>query len=181
VRLQVSYPDPAAGERRLDVEVDDRVPVGALRQHLVRLTGWPGWRVEPFVADGTVLDDTHPAGVPPLCHGALVGVRRTAPPDAVRAAVARWHLAVVVGPDSGALLVPTGAGPRTVGPGGDLCVRDDAWPVPVLVRAARQARAARRSGRGAGPRRAVCDIGRTRRGIPGASRSCAWPRRWARP
>ena len=126
VRLTALSPAGAA-----DVEVDDGLPVRRLRGALARLTGDPSWLSRPFTADGVGLDDDHPAGVAPLRHGATVRPGPGATPDAVRAARAPWHLAVVAGPGTGALLVAEG--PTTLGPRGELPVTDDE-PWLVLLR-----------------------------------------------
>lgn len=126
MRLTVLSPAGAT-----DVEVDDGLPVGRLRGGLARLTGEPSWLSCPISADGVPLDDDHPAGLAPLRLGATLRPGPGPMPDAVRAARAPWHLAVVAGPDTGALLVT--AGPATLGPGGQLPVHDDE-PWLVLLR-----------------------------------------------
>jgi S-DNA-T family DNA segregation ATPase FtsK/SpoIIIE len=130
VRVTALSPAGAA-----DVEVDDDLPVGRLRSALARLTGEPSWLSRPLNADGVGLDDDHPAGLAPLRHGATVRPGPGATPDAVRAARAPWHLAVVAGPGTGALLVT--AGPTTLGPHGELPVADDE-PWLVLLRPPRE-------------------------------------------
>jgi S-DNA-T family DNA segregation ATPase FtsK/SpoIIIE len=130
VRLTVVSPAATT-----DVEVDEGVPVARLRGGLARLTGEPSWRSAPVSADGIPLTDEHPTGLAPLRHGATLRPGTGPVPDAVRAARAPWHLAVVAGPDTGALLVPEG--PATLGPGGHLPVRDDElWLVLLRPRAA---------------------------------------------
>jgi len=147
VRVTVTFPDPAAGagrsddapgpaHRRLDLEVDEGLPVERLRLHLVRATGWAGWAVTTPTADGVPVDDAHPAGVPPLCHGAHVRPGPAPRPVAALAVAAAWHLAVTTGPDAGTLLVPSGRGMHRVGPHQPLTVRDPAWDGPLLVREA---------------------------------------------
>ena len=129
----------------VDVEVDDGLPVARLRWWLARLTGDASWTSGPLTADGVPLDDAHPAGLAPLRHGATLRPGPGPLPGAVRAARAPWHLAVVAGPDTGALLVPDGA--VTLGPGGGLAVADDE---PWLVLLRPQVRRAR-AGRAASP------------------------------
>lgn len=120
-----------------DVEVDESVPVAVLRRHLARLTGDPAWRSGPLLADGVALPDDHLAGVAPLCRGATLHAGSAPPSEAVHAAGAPWHVAVVAGPDTGRLLVPEG--PTSLGPGGELALVDDE-PWTVLVRPRRPRR-----------------------------------------
>ena len=144
MRVTVTFPDPTAGarvdgapgptRRRLDLEVDEGLPVGRLRLHLVRATGWAGWAVTTLTVDGVPVDDAHPAGVPPLCHGAHVRPGPAPRPVAAVAAAAPWHLAVTAGSDAGTLLVPSGRGIHSLGPHQLFAVRDPAWDGPLLVR-----------------------------------------------
>jgi S-DNA-T family DNA segregation ATPase FtsK/SpoIIIE len=138
VRLTVVSPAATA-----DVEVDEGVPVARLCGSLARLTGDPAWRSGLITADGVPLTDDHPTGLAPLRHGATLRPGPGPVPDAVRAARAPWHLAVVGGPDTGALLVADG--PTTLGPGGRHPVHDDEpWLVLLRPRAARNGRTRRR-------------------------------------
>jgi len=138
-----------------DVEVDEGLPVSRLRAWLARLTGDPVWATATLTADGVPLHEAHPAGRPPLVHGATLRPEPGPVPDEVAAARAALHIGVVAGPDTGALLIPfapgtEGAGggstaphmtarrsrgpadPLTLGPGADLAVVDpDGWLVSV--------------------------------------------------
>ncbi len=131
-----------------DVEIDESVPVGVLRRHLARLTGDPEWRSGPLLADGVALPDDHPAGVAPLCRGATLHAGSAPLPEAVRAAGAPWHVAVLAGPDTGRLLVPET--PASLGPGGELALVDDE-PWTVLVRPTRPRRRGHRRRGSAAP------------------------------
>jgi len=122
----------------------------------------------PLCAGATLRTGTEPlhAGATPSCPPATASptteplhagaTRRTGPlPVATRAARAPWHVAVLAGPDSGALLVPEDSAPEdatpedaaprgnasrgrlTLGPGGDLDVADG-QPWLVAIRPARR-------------------------------------------
>ncbi|HEY0119873.1 MAG TPA: FtsK/SpoIIIE domain-containing protein [Cellulomonas sp.] len=126
-----------------DVEVEDGVPLARLRRWLTRLTGDASWTAGTPTADGVPLPDTHPCGVHPLVQGATLRPGPGPLPDAVRAARASAHLAVVAGPDTGALHVP--AGRATLGPGAELAVADDApWSLVVRPGGRRRPHRARR-------------------------------------
>jgi S-DNA-T family DNA segregation ATPase FtsK/SpoIIIE len=110
-----------------DVELDEGVPVAALRGRLARLTGDAAWLAGTTTADGEPLHDAHRAGLAPLVHGAVLRPGPGPVPEAVAAARAPRHVAVVAGLDAGTLLVPRG--PCSVGcslgTGGDLAVHDE--------------------------------------------------------
>lgn len=114
-----SAPVPSPGTTR-DVDVDAGTAAGTLRRHLALLTGDVRWAASTarLVVDGTVLDDGHPAGVPPLVAGARTSLHRTGDDAVVAAARADRHVAVVAGPDAGHVRALT-AGTRvtTTGPG----------------------------------------------------------------
>jgi S-DNA-T family DNA segregation ATPase FtsK/SpoIIIE len=133
VRITLSAPAPAGtrspahGPAGLDVDVLPGLPAGQLRRRLAVLTGEAAWAAPGTVLTvaGRALDDTHPAGAPPLLPGAVVGRDRgpTGPrdgadaDDALAAAGTDAHVAVVAGPDAGRLLpLAEGAHARLHGP-----------------------------------------------------------------
>ncbi|WP_273654132.1 FtsK/SpoIIIE domain-containing protein [Cellulomonas fimi] len=113
MRLLTVHPDRARGTApcTTEVDVDPGTTVAALRPHLARLTGWAGWASTAvrLAVDDAVLDETHPAGHHPLVAGALLRAGPGRPPVERAAVQARRHVAVVAGPDSGAVVaVPVG-------------------------------------------------------------------------
>ncbi|QTE30215.1 FHA domain-containing protein [Pengzhenrongella sicca] len=108
----------------LDLEVPDGARLGDLRGHLASATGRaelaPGGAV--LAVGAAVLDDDQLTGQVPLLAGATlrVGAGPRDPGDA--ALRAEWHLAVLSGPDSGALVGLRG--PLVVGRVGDLAIDD---------------------------------------------------------
>lgn len=116
----------APGSPDVDLDVPDDARLGDLRPHLAAATGRPelaGGSAVLAVGE-TVLDDDQLTGQVPLLAGAVLRVG-AGPVDADRAALrAVWHVAVISGPDSGALMGLGGAGPggprpRGVGPVGE--------------------------------------------------------------
>ncbi|QGQ18862.1 hypothetical protein GC089_05925 [Cellulomonas sp. JZ18] len=106
---------------------------GAVRRHLALLTGDPRWAASAvrLAVDGTVLDDTHPAGVPPLLVGACASLAPTRDDPVAAAARADRHVAVVAGPDAGHVhALPPGSRvvltAATAPPQGTWCLADDA-------------------------------------------------------
>ncbi|MFC8192999.1 hypothetical protein ACFUMH_15175, partial [Cellulomonas sp. NPDC057328] len=97
---------PCTGTRTddgTDALVDPGLPAGALRRHLALLTGDARWAAGAarLHVGRSVLDDTHPAGVPPLLPGARAGLRALPDDPVAGAALAGGHVAVVAGPDAG--------------------------------------------------------------------------------
>lgn len=95
-----------------DVHVEPGTPAGDLRRHLALLTGDARWATSAvrLTVDGAVLDDAHPAGVPPLLPGARASLTPRADDPVLAAARADRHLAVVAGPDAGHVRpLPVGA------------------------------------------------------------------------
>ena len=89
----------------LDLEVPAGGRLGDLRAPLAATSGWPEL-ADPSIAlavDAVVVDDDQLTGQVPLLAGATLRVGRgTVPAD--RAALdAHWHVAVLSGPDCGAL------------------------------------------------------------------------------
>ncbi|RYV49833.1 FtsK/SpoIIIE domain-containing protein [Pengzhenrongella frigida] len=114
----------AAGSPDVDLDVPDDARLGDLRPHLAAVTG----RVEladdatVLTADGTVLEADQLTGQVPLLAGAVLRVG-IGPADAARLALrANWHIAVVQGPDSGALWALDQ--PLVVGRAGELAIED---------------------------------------------------------
>jgi S-DNA-T family DNA segregation ATPase FtsK/SpoIIIE len=113
VRITLLTPEPATTPSTADgpalVATDVEVPVGArlgdLREHLARITGHPGWLAPGtrLAVDHIAVDDEHPCGQPPLLAGARLRIGRGARPADDVAIDAHRHLAVVEGPDCGAL------------------------------------------------------------------------------
>jgi hypothetical protein len=113
VRITLLTPEPATAPSTADgpalVATDVEVPVGArlgdLREHLARITGHPGWTAPGtrLAVDHIAVDDEHPCGQPPLLAGARLRIGRGARPADDVAIDAHRHLAVVEGPDCGAL------------------------------------------------------------------------------
>ncbi|MFS0705611.1 hypothetical protein AB6N23_13925, partial [Cellulomonas sp. 179-A 9B4 NHS] len=86
-----------------DALVDPGLPAGDLRRHLALLTGDARWAAGAtrLHVGPTLLDDTHPAGVPPLVPGARAGLRALPDDPVAGAELAGGHVAVVAGPDAG--------------------------------------------------------------------------------
>lgn len=99
MRLTVS--SPAAD---LDVEADVGTRVGVIRPQIARLTGEPGWAVEPLTVGGRTLDGSHTVGHAPLVAGAVVRLGPGPVDPAVLAVRAPWHVAVLAGPAAGDLV-----------------------------------------------------------------------------
>ncbi|HEY5553479.1 MAG TPA: FHA domain-containing protein, partial [Cellulomonas sp.] len=141
MRITLLTPEPATTPSSAPVAIDVEVPVGVrlgdLREDLARITGHPGW-VAPgarLAVDHVAVDDEHPCGQPPLLAGARLRIGRGARPDDDVAIDAHRHLAVVEGPDCGALravdgtLVVGRSGPATPGtPGTPARQRPPALP-----------------------------------------------------
>lgn len=141
VRLLTVHPDPARGSRpsTTELDVEPGTTVGELRPHLARLTGWAGWASTAVrtAVDDTPLDETHRAGHHPLVPGAVLRAGPGTPPPEHAAVGARWHVAVVAGPDSGALVaVPVAGVAHLVRADGDGTV-DDPSAGPLVVRGRR--------------------------------------------
>ncbi|GAA2726197.1 FtsK/SpoIIIE domain-containing protein [Cellulomonas aerilata] len=105
-----------AGSPDLDVEVPDGARLGDLRPHLAAATGRPelalrapGASVAVLAVDNAVLDDDQRTGRAPLVAGAVLRLGRGSPDPELHALRSPWHLAVVGGPDSGALVALEGA------------------------------------------------------------------------
>jgi DNA segregation ATPase FtsK/SpoIIIE, S-DNA-T family len=145
--------------------VDPGVPAGDLRRRLAVLTGdvrWAAPRALLQVA-GSVLDDHHPAGAPPLLPGAHLAPGPAPDDDVLTALRAGNHLAVLEGPGSGRLValadgarvrVPVVSAVGTGGPGRttpswvDVHRRGARVTVRVVgARGTMTARSRRRSGR----------------------------------
>ncbi|AEE46657.1 FtsK/SpoIIIE domain-containing protein [Cellulomonas fimi] len=181
MRLHALHPDPARGRglATTEVDVDAGTSVAELRPHLARITGYRGWcsARARLAVDDVLLDESHPAGQPPLVPGATVRVGR-GPEACDRAAVrARLHVAVVAGPDSGALVA--------VPADGAVDLRDTGAPDPltdvsvdalavrahgrrVQVRSATPGVVVRPGRRAHPPRRRRLPAGRWRRWRPGS-------------
>ena len=112
-----------------DLEVTEGVTLGECRADLARLTGTPP--TTPLGIAGVLLTEDQVAGVPPWVAGARIESEpgRVAPTsraaDRPRGGCDRagpparsWHLAVVDGPDAGAIGVPGDDGAVRVGRGG---------------------------------------------------------------
>lgn len=97
---------------------DLEVPVGATlaesRAGLAALGG-TGLASAPLTVDGRELAPDQVAGAEPWLVGALVRVGPGQPDPVARAAGAPWHVAVVRGPDAGAVAVPDHRGALLVG------------------------------------------------------------------
>ncbi|MGN8245682.1 FtsK/SpoIIIE domain-containing protein [Cellulomonas soli] len=124
--LTVVHPDLARGPglHPTDVDVDEGIALPALLAHLARLTGWAGWPRTSVAVGPTTLTTGHATGHYPLVAGCTLRPGPTEHDElggaAAGASRAAWHLAVVSGPDCGALhgLEP-GAAPLRVGAGRD--------------------------------------------------------------
>ena len=94
-----------------DVEVPSGARLGDLREDLARITGHRGWTTPGarLAVDHIAVDDEHPCGQPPLLAGARLRIGRGARPADDDAIDARRHLAVVEGPDCGALRAVEGS------------------------------------------------------------------------
>ena len=141
VRITLLTPEPATTPSSAPVAIDVEVPVGVrlgdLREDLARITGHPGWNTPGarLAVDHVAVDDEHPCGQPPLLAGARLRIGRGARPADDVAIDAHRHLAVVEGPDCGALravdgtLVVGRSGPATPGtPGAPARQRPPALP-----------------------------------------------------
>ncbi|WP_263729325.1 FtsK/SpoIIIE domain-containing protein [Cellulomonas sp. SG140] len=187
MRLTVLHSDKGPNRvRATDVEVHAGTSVATLRREIARLTGRPEWASlrTTLTADGIPVDDSHPAGLTPVLPGAVlsVGAPSAVPPER-RVLTCGRHLAVVAGPDSGTLLPVELARSTTVGPGGELVVRDDVWqsPLRLRVRAPRRRPWGTRAGRRHGPVVLVRTTGDAVLARPGSARRRRLPRRrWAR-
>lgn len=94
-----------------DVEVPPGARLGDLREDLARITGHRGWTAPGarLAVDHIAVDDEHPCGQPPLLAGARLRIGRGARPADDDAVDARRHLAVIEGPDCGALRAVDGS------------------------------------------------------------------------
>lgn len=187
MRLTVLHADKGLNPvRATDVEVHAGTSVATLRKEVARLTGRPEWASlsTTVTADGTPVDDSHPAGLTPVLPGAVlsVGAPSAVPPVRLVLTCAR-HLAVVAGPDSGTVLPVGPVRSTTVGPDGELVVRDDVWqsPLRLRVRAAHRRPWGTRAGRRHGPVVLLRTTGDAVLARPGSTRTRRLPRRrWAR-
>lgn len=99
-----------AGSPDLDLEMADGRRLADLRRALAdaagrpELAASPGRSPVPLAVDDVVLRDDHLTGEPPLVDGVVLHVGRGERPPDVLALRAAWHLAVVAGPDAGALV-----------------------------------------------------------------------------
>ncbi|NLF03528.1 MAG: FHA domain-containing protein, partial [Actinomycetales bacterium] len=96
---------PGPGLPELDLELAAGVTLDSLRPLLADVSGCPAARTAPLAVGGLVLDGTHRTGTFPLVAGARLRVGHTEMSDDgdLAAVRARWHVAVVVGPDAGRL------------------------------------------------------------------------------
>jgi len=114
-----------------DVEVPDGITLGRCRVGLAALAaGWPA--DTPLSVDGRLLADDQVAGAEPWVAGTLLGPGPGLRDPVARAAAAPWHLAVVGGPDAGAVGVPDQRGVLQVGrrtaPGGGQVTTEEDRP-----------------------------------------------------
>jgi len=107
VRVSLS---PGPGLPELDLELAAGVTLDSLRPLLADASGCPAARTAPLAVGGLVLDESHRTGTFPLVAGARLRVGHTEMSDDgdLAAVRARWHAAVVVGPDAGRLWPVTG-------------------------------------------------------------------------
>ena len=113
----------APGSPDVDLVVPDDARLGDLRARLAAATGRPelAERSTVLAVDETILDDDQLTGQVPLLAGTVLRVG-AGPADLARAALrAPWHLAVVAGPDCGALVA---VGAVVVGRGEGLAIDD---------------------------------------------------------
>ncbi|WP_258726376.1 FtsK/SpoIIIE domain-containing protein [Cellulomonas sp. NS3] len=115
--LQPTGSAPAA-----EVDVPPGTRAQDVRTALSRLTGDPRWSTPGarLAAGAVAVDDEHPCGRYPLLAGAELRLRRGPTPPDEAALHARFHVAVVAGPDCGALAavapgLVVGRGAATVG------------------------------------------------------------------
>ncbi len=118
------------GSPSLDLDLPDDARLGDLRPHLAEVTGRPELADPATVlaVEETVLAADQLTGQLPLVAGAVLQVG-AGTPDADRLALrSSWHVAVISGPDSGALAA-LGVGDRrgaiVVGRAGHLALDDD--------------------------------------------------------
>lgn len=99
--LQTTRSAPAT-----EVDVEPGVRARDVRTGLSRLTGDPRWSAPGarLAAGPRALDDEHPCGTYPLLAGAELRLSRGPTPPDETALLAPFHLAVVAGPDCGALV-----------------------------------------------------------------------------
>lgn len=109
-----------------DVEVDPGATLAECRAALDVLLG-PSAGAELSV-QGHVLEPEQVAGLPPWVPGSHLDIGPAAPPwpgvDAGALAGAPWHVAVVAGPDAGAVAAPGPDGRLTLGRGPGACAAD---------------------------------------------------------
>lgn len=113
MRITLLTPEPSTTPRAFvatDVEVAAGARLGDLRANLARITGHRGWAASGarLAVDDIAVDDEHPCGQPPLLAGARLRIGRGPRSPDDDALDARRHLAVVEGPDCGALLAVAG-------------------------------------------------------------------------
>ncbi|PVU82135.1 hypothetical protein DDP54_02925 [Cellulomonas sp. WB94] len=114
MRITLLTPEQSATTSALvatDVEVRPGARLGDLRADLARITGHRGWTTPGarLSVDHVAVDDEQPCGQPPLLAGARLRIGRGPRPADDDAIDARRHLAVVEGPDCGALRAVCGA------------------------------------------------------------------------
>lgn len=97
-----------------DLEVPDGATLADCRAGLVVLAG-AALDAAPLTVDGRALAPDHVAGAEPWVAGCLARVGPGPEDPVLRAARAPWHLAVVAGPDAGAVAVPDQRGVLRVG------------------------------------------------------------------
>ncbi|MBB2922867.1 FtsK/SpoIIIE domain-containing protein [Cellulomonas cellasea] len=127
---------PTGSAPATEVDVPPGTRARDLRTGLGRLTGDPRWSAPGarLAAGPVAVDDEHPCGRYPLLAGAELRLSRGPTPPDVTALHARFHVAVLAGPDCGALaaVAPELVVGRAAGPAGGASLRVED---PALSRA----------------------------------------------
>ncbi|WP_029068381.1 FtsK/SpoIIIE domain-containing protein [Jonesia quinghaiensis] len=83
-----------------DITTPPGMTVREIREHAARLCASPSLAALPLACAGSLLDDTHPVGTPPLVTGATLTTNTSPQPNPL---LAPHHVAVLDGPHTGEL------------------------------------------------------------------------------